>query len=31
MFPKGLVNDVQIIVTPLSLNPDTDLGYMGIL
>jgi len=31
MFPKWLVNDTQIIVTPLSLNPDTDLGYMGIL
>jgi len=31
MFPKWLVNDVQIIVTPLSLNPDTDMGYMGIL
>jgi len=31
MFPKWLVNDVQIIVTPLSLNPDTDLWYMGIL
>ncbi|MBW7954618.1 polyribonucleotide nucleotidyltransferase [Candidatus Gracilibacteria bacterium] len=31
MFPKGFINDTQIIVSPLSLTGEQDLGYFGIL
>lgn len=30
MFADGFVNDTQIMVTPLSLTPDSDLGFFGV-
>jgi polyribonucleotide nucleotidyltransferase len=30
MFPKGMVNDTQIIATVLSSDAETDLSFWGI-
>jgi polyribonucleotide nucleotidyltransferase len=30
MFPKGLINDVQIIATALSSSNESDLSFYGI-
>jgi polyribonucleotide nucleotidyltransferase len=30
MFPKGFINDVQIIVSALSSSNESDLGFLGI-
>jgi polyribonucleotide nucleotidyltransferase len=31
MFPKGMINDVVITITPLSIDLDQDLGVMSII
>jgi polyribonucleotide nucleotidyltransferase len=30
MFPKGFINDTQIIATALSSSNESDLGFLGI-
>jgi polyribonucleotide nucleotidyltransferase len=31
MFPKGMINDVVVTITPLSCDRETDLAILGIL
>ncbi len=31
LFPSGMINEVQIIVTPLSVDAQTDLGALSII
>jgi polyribonucleotide nucleotidyltransferase len=31
MFPKGMINDVVIAVTPLALDHEQDLGALSII
>jgi polyribonucleotide nucleotidyltransferase len=31
MFPKGMINDVVITITPLALDQEVDLGVSTII
>ncbi|MBP7007305.1 hypothetical protein KBB05_00850 [Patescibacteria group bacterium] len=31
MFPKGMINDIVISVTPLSFDREDDLAILGII
>jgi|GEM_PF-2833700 len=31
MFPKGMINDLVITITPLSFDRETDLAILGVL
>jgi polyribonucleotide nucleotidyltransferase len=31
MFPKGMINDVVITITPLSIDLEQDLGVLSII